>query len=270
MEKGWQHHFAPFTLTHLFVVVAFGIFISFIICLRRCDEVADNQPRRKFLDLTIGWMALAAACFVQIATLIPSRFDYQTSLPLHICDLGMFMVPGALLLRWRSLRAMAYFWGLGLSSLSFIYPDLHFGPADIQFWVFWAGHAAIIGPALYDVTARGFRPHWGDWLFAVKFSIVYVGLLLPIDANFHLNYGYIGKTQGPGSPIDHLGPWPWRVPLMFVLAMTIQFLMLLPWMLGRKNFTQGLPPEINPKAGENKEAGKAGGRESKETPAHVQ
>src|SRR5579872_6970138 len=178
-NKSWPHHFEPFTLTHLCVVVAFAIFVTLFVCIRRCEEIADDQPRRKRLDRAIGWVALAAACFVQIATLLPSRFDYRTALPLHICDFGMFIVPGALLLRWRSLRAMAYFWGLGLSSISFIYPDLHFGPADFQFWVFWAGHAAIIGPAIYDISARGFRPHWGDWLFAVKFSIVYVAIIFP-------------------------------------------------------------------------------------------
>jgi len=241
----WEHHFKPFTLTHLCVVIAFAIFVSAVVACRRCDEVAQSQPKRRILDRTIGWMALAAACFVQIATLWPSRFDYQTALPLHICDLGMFMVPGALLLRWRWLRAMGYFWGLGLSSLSFIYPDLHFGPADFQFWVFWAGHAAIIGPALYDISARGFRPHWRDWWFAVKFSIVYVAIMFPIDAFLHLNYGYVGKMQaGPPSPLDALGPWPWRVPIMFALAMVVMFLLLLPWILTRRDFTQGMPTPL--------------------------
>ena len=145
---------------------------------------------------------------------------------------------------------MTYFWGLGLSSLSFVYPDLHFGPADFQFWVFWAGHAAIIGPAIYDISARGFRPHWADWLFAVKFSIVYVAIIFPVDAFFHLNYGYVGKSyQGGRSPIDSVGPWPWRVPFMFICAMVIMVLLLLPWMIRRKNFTQGLPPAMNPVAG---------------------
>lgn len=157
-KQSWQHHFQPFSLTHLFVVLAFGLLVVAIVSLRRCDDVATVGPRRRLLDKTIGWIALAAACFVQIACLWPSRFEYDTALPLHICDLMMFIAPGALLLRWRSLRAMTYFWGLGLSSLSFIYPDLHFGPADIQFWVFWAGHAAIIGPAIYDISTEVSAP----------------------------------------------------------------------------------------------------------------
>jgi hypothetical integral membrane protein (TIGR02206 family) len=246
-SQSWPHHFKPYTPTHLCVVLAFAMFVAAIVAMRRCDEVADVQPRRRFLDRSIGWLALSAACFVQAAALWPWRFDYRTALPLHICDIGMFIAPGALLLRWRSLRAMTYFWGLGLSSLSFIYPDLSFGPADFQFWVFWAGHAAIIGPAIYDFSARGFRPHWRDWLFAVKVSIVYLAVIFPIDAIFHLNYGYVGESyKGQRSPVDALGPWPWRVPVMFLAAVLIMVLLVLPWMMGRKRFTQGLAAGADP------------------------
>ncbi len=187
------------------------------------------------MDQAAGWLGLAAACFVQAVTLWPSRFSFQTSLPLHICDIVMFIAPAALVLRWRRLRSIAYFWGLGLSSISFIFPDLKFGPADFQFWVFWIAHATIVGAALYDVTGRGFRPNWRDWRFAVKAAIVYVIIIFPIDALLHLDYGYIGKNpDGQKSPADFLGPWPLRVPLMVMMGITVMLLLLAPWVIGRK------------------------------------
>ena len=245
-DPSWQHHFKPYSLTHLFVVLAFALLVAAIVAMRRSDEVAEVQPRRRWFDRSIGWLALATACFVQAATLWPSRFDYRTALPLHICDLGMFMAPGAMLLRWRGLRAMTYFWGLGLSSISFVYPDLYFGPANSQFWVFWAGHAAIIGPAIYDISARGFRPHWGDWLVAGS-SPLLCGDHVPDRRDVHLNYGYVGRSyEGQSFPVDSLGPWPWRVPLMFLAAMVVMLLLVIPWMVGRKRFTQGLTAAVDP------------------------
>jgi hypothetical integral membrane protein (TIGR02206 family) len=249
MDKyaGWSNYFAPYTRTHLYVVIAFLLFIAMIVSLRRCDEVADDHSRRRLVDKTFGWIALAAACFVQISTLWPTRFNYLTALPLHICDLGMFMAPCELLLRWRWLRDMAYFWGLGLSSISFIYPDLHFGPRTFQFWIFWAGHAATVGPAIYDITGRGFRPNWRDWWFAVKFSLAYTLIIFPVDWIFHLNYGYIGATyKGQRSPVDSLGPWPARVPLMFVMAVGVMLLLMLPWHIGRKVAAPGAGPGLKP------------------------
>jgi len=148
----------------------------------------------------------------------------------------MFVAPLALLLRWRKLRALAYFWGLGLSSLSFIWPDLRFGPADFQFYVFWAGHATIVGTALYDVTARGLRPNWCDWRTAVWFGLGYTAIIFPFDALLHVNYGYIGRAyKGQMTPFELLGPWPWRVPAMVLLAIAVMMLLLLPWVLTRKN-----------------------------------
>jgi hypothetical integral membrane protein (TIGR02206 family) len=238
-QRYWEHHFKPFTLVHLGVILAFVVFLISIVALRRCDDIALVSPRRRLVDKTIGWLALAAACFVQISTLWPSRFDYRTALPLHICDFVMFIAPLALILKYRPLRAIAYFWGLGLSSLAFIYPDLQYGPADFQFWVFWAGHLAILGPALYDVTARGFRPHAHDYRFAVIFSTIYLAIIFPIDARFHLNYGYVGRTfKGQRSPFDYLGPWPWRVPVMYVLAMLMMFLLYIPWAMFHRRSAQ--------------------------------
>jgi hypothetical integral membrane protein (TIGR02206 family) len=234
-NAGWPHNFHPYSVTHLCVVAAFAAMVSAMIAMRRQEAVADDPPKRRLMDKSVGWMGLAAATFVQGATLWPTRFFYQTALPLHICDIVMFVAPLALLLRWRKLRSIAYFWGLGLSSLSFIWPDLHFGPVDFQFWVFWAGHATIVGTALYDVTGRGFRPTWVDWRTAVWFGIVYAAVIFPFDAIFHLNYGYIGRTYlGQMTPFDLLGPWPWRVPAMVLLAIAVMMMLLLPWVLTRK------------------------------------
>jgi hypothetical integral membrane protein (TIGR02206 family) len=247
----WVHQFQPYTLTHLCVVLVFLIFVAGMVLLRRWDDVATVGPHRRFMDKSLGWIGLAGALFVQIACMWPSAFDYHTSLPLHICDLMMFVAPMALLIRQRSLRALAYFWGLGLSSLSFIDPDLKFGPGTFQFWVFWTGHAVIVGTALYDVTGRMYRPHWRDWITAVGWALVYVAVILPIDAIFHLNYGYIGPSRpGQTMPFGLLGPWPQRVPWMALFAIGVMYLLLAPWLLARKWHARNNPPSDTAPSGD--------------------
>jgi hypothetical integral membrane protein (TIGR02206 family) len=234
-SMSWEHHFEPYTATHLCVVVAFGMLVTTMVAMRRRDDVATVPPNRRAMDTAIGWVGLAGALFVQVVTLWPSRFDIWTSLPLHICDICMFVAPAALLLGWRPLRAIAYFWGLGMSSLSFIFPDLRFGPGDFQFWVFWTAHAVVVGTALYDITGRGFRPRFRDWVFSVGAGLVYVAVIFTVDALWHFNYGYVGETyKNQRSPADFLGPWPWRVPIMIAIAIAAMFLLLVPWMIVRK------------------------------------
>ena len=246
----WKDHFHPFTITHLCVLIVFAIFITGIVSLRKCDDVAEVPFRRRYLDKGLGWVALLAACFVQIATLWPSRFDARTSLPLHICDIGMFVSPLALILKWRPLRTISYFWGLGLSSLAFIYPDLRFGVYDFQFWVFWLGHAATVGPAAMTSPRGGFRPHWKDWRFAVVFSTAYVAVMFPIDAHFHVNYGYVGPTlKGQTSPFDKLGPWPWHVAAMYGIAMVVMLALFVPRALWRLHSSSEIAEQTQGEAG---------------------
>jgi len=162
----------------------------------------------------------------------------------------MFVAPASLLLGWRPLRAIGYFWGVGLSSMSFIFPDLRFGPGDFQFWVFWMAHATIVGTALYDITGRGFRPRFRDWVISVYFGLAYAAVIFVVDVIWHFNYGYVGETyKNQRSPADFLGPWPWRVPVMVALAFTAMYLLLVPWLIVRKSKGRGGAREMTTAAG---------------------
>jgi len=237
INNSWAQHFTLYGGTHLCVVSAFAALVVLVLAQGRCDGTSDESPRRNRIDKAIGWIVLAIACCVEIFTLWPTRFDYRTSLPLHPCNLAVFIAFGALLLRWPLLRAITHFWGLGLCTFAFIFPDLSVGPAHFQFWTFWAGHWAIVGSAIYDMSARGYRPSWRDWILVVRFSAIYLATIFSIDIIFHLNYAYIGQPYSwQHSPVEAIGPWPWRVPIMFLAAMSIMLLMVLPWDIGlRRN-----------------------------------
>jgi hypothetical integral membrane protein (TIGR02206 family) len=218
--------FRPFSHTHVVVVLVFAALAVILITLgRRWRDTSRGA------QLAGG---LAIAGFVVWITingwwLLPRNFSVAHSLPLHVCDLTCLLAPLVLLWPARWMRAILYFWGLGLSMQGFIQPDLRDGPGRPGFWFFWANHYVVVGFAIYDL-ARGYRPGWRDYAIAVAAAVVYVGIVLPIDVIWGLNYGYLGPTK-PGQPtlIDHLGPWPWRVPVMVGMGFTVFALMVLPW-----------------------------------------
>ena len=110
----WAHHFRPYSAVHLCVVLSFALFAAIVIAMRRCDAVAEVQPKRRLMDKAVGWIGLAAALFVQTVTLCASRFSVQTALPLHICDIVMFVAPAALILRLRTASHDRLLLGIGL------------------------------------------------------------------------------------------------------------------------------------------------------------
>lgn len=223
--------FRPFSPLHAGMLALFVVVCGTLIVLRRRLR---GTGRAVALDRLACAGAAAACAFTIIGPLWPGVFTMHWSLPLHVCDVTAFAVPVALGTCWRPARAVTYFWGIGLSSQGLVTPDLRDGPAKIWFWLFWANHFAVVGGAIYDVAARGYRPGWKDLGIALALGLAYVAVIVPLDVAFGLNYGYLGRSP-PGQPtlVDVLGPWPWRVPVMLALAALAMVVLLLPWEAAR-------------------------------------
>jgi hypothetical integral membrane protein (TIGR02206 family) len=230
-----MQRFQPFSVTHGAVVAALVAAVWSLVALRRRWR---DGPRAVALDRCLAAAALAVYAVANAWPLLPRHFALGRSLPIHVCDLTTLCVPLALRGNWRPARALLYFWGLGLSTQGFITPDLQDGPARVGFWTFWLAHFSVVGGALYDVIGRDYRPDWRDYRIAVVASVIYVILVLPLDAELGVNYGYVGPST-PGLPtlVDALGPWPWRVPVMFAAGTAVMFFLTLPWELVRRHST---------------------------------
>jgi hypothetical integral membrane protein (TIGR02206 family) len=157
-------------------------------------------------------------------------YDKMESWPLHICDLAVWIAPAALLTQKRWLRTLLYFFGIGLSTQAFLTPVVQGGVGGIRFWLFWIGHTQIVGSAIYDVAALGYRPRWRDVVLAFGALVAYAIAITPLNLAFGVNYGYIGDSR-PLRPtvIDRLGPWPWRLIPMMGMAIAVFVLAWAVW-----------------------------------------
>ena len=235
---------------HAVVVVAFcAITLTCVLLSRRFRF----STLRLTIEKTVGWGSLLLFGIINNEFwLHTERFSASRSLPLHVCDVTLLLVPAVLVFNWRPARVILYYFGLGLSTQGFITPDLHEGPSYWPFWSFWMLHFLVVGTSLYDVAARGFRPTWRDLRFAIIVSLGYVAVLLPIDVVFGWNYGYVGPSK-PEQPtlIDVLGPWPWRVPVMVGMGFLVFTLMTLPWRIAAKRASAASASPLPPGEGVN-------------------
>jgi hypothetical integral membrane protein (TIGR02206 family) len=149
----------------------------------------------------------------------PEHFDIRNSFPLHLCDMGMLLAPLLFLTRWRPIRALMYFWGIGLSTQAFITPTLLNGIGHPRYWLFWLGHLAIVGSAIYDIVVRRFRPTIRDLLTALGITLAWYIAVGFLNVHLRSNYGYNGPVA-PERPtiIDSLGPWPARAVILGLIA----------------------------------------------------
>jgi len=166
---------------------------------------------------------------IQIWSLTGDRLDVARSLPLHFCDLSPWIGIAALLMRNRTVRAIAYFWSFGLSIWAFIMPVLATGPETLAFWAHWVGHTQIIATAAYIVVVDSYRPSVRGMLIATAVTVAYSLMMVPVNLALDADYTYVGRD----SVANPLGPWPWRIGVLLLAELVMLVLVALPWWLAR-------------------------------------
>lgn len=213
--------FQPFSHTHAMVVICYAVAALLLIVLGRFGR------RRESLESgqNVHFLWLGFVTIVQLVNVVfwcvPPQLDPASSLPLHICDLVGLITIIALATESRWARVLVFYWGIGLSSQAFITPVITDGTDTMRFHMFFLSHFTIIATGLYDLFVRRFRPSWIDCAMAIIYTVLYGGIVLPINLLAHWNYGYIGNIK-PANPtlIDRLGDWPIRLVYMFVIVVS--------------------------------------------------
>jgi len=224
--------FTPFGPMHAATagVFAVSMAVASVLGRRWRGTAREGAFRRGWAGWVVVWQIGAVAYWAR-----PSGFDLASSLPLQLCDVAVWIAPFALMTQKRWLRAVLYFWAIGLSTQAFFTPVLAEGPAHPKFWLFWVGHTQIVGSAIYDVAALGFRPRLRDFVHGMIANAAYFALVMPLNLAFGLNYGFVGNvTPEHRTLIDSLGPWPLRLVWIFLLVHTIMLALWLVWPLSER------------------------------------
>lgn len=225
--------FAPFTATHL-VAAGVGILCMGVFVLSGL-QASGRRERSIARAWAVLWLIQQA--IVTVYWLLPANFDAGKSLPLHLCDVAGWLGPFALLLahsrKTRWLRTMLYFWGIGLSTQAFFTPTLTEGPGDPRFWFFWISHTQIVGAALYDIIARGYRPSLRDFKTAILITLCWMVPIVLFNMATRLNYGYLGRELEGTTILNALPPWPWRIAAMAGIVLVLYAVLWGVWPMSR-------------------------------------
>jgi hypothetical integral membrane protein (TIGR02206 family) len=139
----------------------------------------DEERARR--SRSLGMYILALCLAYNAYYFLPSNFRWDTSLPLHVCDLLGLVAAFALIKSTRTARALLYFCALGLASQAIITPTGNQDVATARFWLYWLLHGGILSASLYDILVRKFRPTATDLRLALALDALYVVVIVPLD-----------------------------------------------------------------------------------------
>lgn len=221
--------FDAFGASHVVMLALFVLVLPLVVVIgRRVRDTADEERVRRLLAAAI----VATAVPLQVLQLLPGDWDFDTSLPLQLCDLAWMVAAYALWTRTPWACALTYYWGLTLTSQAMLTPALVQDFPHPRFIGFWVMHLLVVWAAVFLTAGLKVRPTWRLYGITVAVTATWVVVAMAFNAAFDTNYGYLNAKPGTGSALDLLGPWPWYVVTEIVVIAVVWALMTLPWTTG--------------------------------------
>lgn len=231
---GWcvvsSYSFHAFSRSHLAVLALCLVLLIGLGYLRRVrPRLAERAEKGLGVLLLLVWPATVFA-YWQTGVL-----SLNNALPLHFCDIAGIAGGLALLTRRQTACEIVYFFGLAGTLQGLLTPNLKFDFPDPRFFVFFMLHGGVVVAAVHVVTAMGRAPRpdaLGRMLVMTAGYAVATGL---INALLGTNYAFLCRKPEQASLMDHLGPWPWYIGGLVLLALVSYSLLHLPFVLRRRS-----------------------------------
>jgi len=219
--------FRTFGTQHL---VTLGVIIA--LCALIFWTARDpNSTKRPYLGRLLGFALLGYVVCIYVQQGLAHALSWEYSLPLDLCHLVLIACILSLFRPSQFIAEIAYFWGLGGGEQAAVTPDLAQGFPSLDFVLFFWGHGATLLAIVFLIADRNFTLRKNSVLRMMIGLNVYALAVGTINAIAGWNYGYLCRKPVMPSLLDFLGPWPWYLLSLELIAF-LSFLVLdLSWRL---------------------------------------
>ncbi|HUF60842.1 MAG TPA: TIGR02206 family membrane protein [Verrucomicrobiales bacterium] len=225
--------FHPLGADHFAAVVFLGVLLTFLFV--QAWRLGPDHPAVRLQGAALGWLTFLSYPFHVLALWISGDLGRTADqLPMHLCNWAGFLTPFALLFRRPLLVELVYFWGLAGTLQALITPNLFFGFPHPFYFTFFSLHGGVVVAALYLVAGLKLHPRPGAALRAWLWLQGYGAVALAINLLSSSNYGFLRQKPARGSLMDLMGPWPWYLLALELLALGAFALLNLPFALLRR------------------------------------
>jgi hypothetical integral membrane protein (TIGR02206 family) len=208
----------------LALAVIASIIVAVLFAARRWPGIWVDQGARAIAVLLVlaevGWWVI---------TITQGTWTIRYSLPLHLCEAGCFIVAAALWWRTAFAFEISYFWGLGGTLPGLFTPDIPGHFPDPVYFQYYAEHGLLVLGAFYMVIALRMRPAERAVLRVSIATAIYAAAVGAVDYVTGGNYLFLRDIPPTRTLLDYMGPWPWYIVTLTVLAVTVFTLLYLPF-----------------------------------------
>ena len=202
--------------------------------------VARRSPAWRYrLPFTLG-MILAANELIWYGFVLRNYgFQFPGGLPLDLCNVMVWLTIVAVFTRRLGIYEVAYYGGLGGSTMALLTPDLGAALPSYPAISFFISHGLTVITLWVLTGARLLRPRWGSVWRVFAILNLYTAAVGSFDAWFGTNYMYLRAKPVNSSLLDLFGPWPLYILVADFFALGVFWLL---WLPVRHSRNGALPP----------------------------
>ncbi len=232
---GVSNIFHPYGPEHLSVLLLTAFVIALMIILTRRGWLRTAQA----FEVILAVMLLLEWPLNLLVAWHSEGITANNALPFQFCDVAAIVGGLALLTHQSELCELLYFWGLAGTFQGLITPALLVTWPNPRFVTFFMLHAGVVIAAIQVVFARGKSPRRGavsrafGWLFVYAVSAGVVNAIIRLCGGTS-NYGFLCEKPSTASLLNVLGPWPWYIGVIGVIAWIFFSVLDLPFFIARK------------------------------------
>lgn len=216
--------FKFFSLSHDLALLSLVAIVLAIYLMRKRLRVSQVD---RFWRYSIASLLILQELSLNIWRLYNGTWTLQEALPLHLCGAAIIVSAIMLVTRKYSLYELSYFWGMSGAIQAMLTPDIGiYSFPHYRFFQFFLSHGLIIIACLYMTFVSQYRPVFKSIGRTFIVTNIYMVFIAGFNYLTGSNYLFICSKPETGSLLDIMGPWPWYIfslELMAVVSFLIYY-----------------------------------------------
>lgn len=220
----------PFKLFGTVHLTTLGVLILFNLVLILELKHLKNKKINMYFRYGFSAFIVLADMFFFIWSFSSGYWSIKYALPLHICDVSVILSVIMLTSKNYFTYEITYFWGLAGSVQAMITPDI--APYNFPHYIFFNFfilHGSVVTSVLYMTVIEHYRPRFVSVWKTLAFTNAYAGVVAVVNVIVDSNYLFLCHKPYSPSIIDYMGPWPWYLLSLEVVAVASFLLCYLPF-----------------------------------------
>jgi len=226
--KNWFYNsniqFHLWDFTHLLTISTIFGLITFTFLSRK-----KLIPIREPIRIITGLLLIFSRLSLDVWYITTNQWAVQSSLPFELCSIASLLAGGMLLTKNHFLFEVLYFIALGGAAMAIATPDLYFGFPQYRYIQFFFDHFLLILAPLLMIWLYHYQLTWRSVLKSFLFLNGLAAVVYIVNYLISANYMFLSEKPNGMSLLDVLGPYPYYLLSLEIIALVLFSLLYLPF-----------------------------------------